>query len=101
MLIHASSTNHRIRKIVKTNGRAIFVARVIDIVLFDVNNYKVSSKIQLPSGWVSRGIYIAGDKLFAILSGSIDNERRGTSIYVFDVKDLYNPILVDKHLIDG
>jgi uncharacterized secreted protein with C-terminal beta-propeller domain len=87
--------------IVKTDGRAIYIAREKDIVIFDADNYKVASRIQLPTGWRCRGIYVAEEKLIAILSGSVDTERSGTTIYVFDIRNLYNPVLSDKHLIDG
>ncbi|MEM1641936.1 MAG: beta-propeller domain-containing protein [Desulfurococcaceae archaeon] len=88
--------------IVKTDGKAIYVGRDTDVILFDAVRNRVASKLILPSEWKHVGLYAINNRL-VILASSLTSEPAlpRTLVYVVNVEDLYRPVLIANFTIDG
>lgn len=109
--------------IVKNSDRVIAIASQNRVYIFDVVNRRVASVINTSTAQgysVVRGLYLYGDKLVVITSSpklielvlqlrrgdSLDriDVKRGvelTTIYIFNVSDIYSPILVKNISVSG
>ncbi|MEM1639901.1 MAG: beta-propeller domain-containing protein [Desulfurococcaceae archaeon] len=88
--------------VVKTDGKAIYVGRDADVVLFDAVRNKVASKLILPSEWKPVGLYAINNRL-VILASLVTREPAlpRTLVYIVNVEDLYRPVLIANFTVDG
>ncbi|MEM4717667.1 MAG: beta-propeller domain-containing protein [Desulfurococcaceae archaeon] len=87
--------------VVKTDGRAIYLCKGPEIIVVDVYNSTIASRIRIPMSFTCNGLYVDSHLLITLLSEQYFTDIPRTLIYVFNVENIYNPVVLANFSIDG